>query len=61
MREPNCECPRCKGPVFKKIEKGEKCLGENPKKNYERYDCHACKLFWERGDVLQKDDEVMHE
>lgn len=58
MREEGCECPRCKGPVFKKTENGERCLGEDPKKQYDRYDCHACRLFWERGDVLVLLDET---
>lgn len=44
-------CPRCKGKVWKSIEKGERVLGEDPKKNYERYNCRECRLFWEYGDA----------
>lgn len=45
-------CPRCDGKVFKTKEKGAPELGEDTKKDYERYNCRKCKLFWEYGDVL---------
>ena len=51
MKEEDFRCPRCKNKVFKSIEMGERCLGEDPKKKYERWNCHACRLFWDRGDV----------
>lgn len=49
--EEKFRCPRCNNKIWKSIEKGAIPLGENPKKDYERYNCHKCRLFLAKDDV----------